>query len=156
MPAPGQHQHRQCLRLFGREVEVRHDRAFDGRPRILEVRDVPGERGSLPREPAEVVLLGRLVADLREIGADRAAVAVDHVARATSLLAHEALGEVDRARAFRLAVVAVALIAVHLHERVLVGGERVTLAERAAEERLLPVRDLAVRGPVSTAHPCPP
>ena len=45
----------------------------------------------------------------------------------------------------RLAVVAVAGVAVHLHQRALVVDERVRLAERAAEQRLLPVRDLAVR-----------
>ena len=90
---PRQHQHRERLRLLGREVEVRHHRVGDERARILEVRHVPGERRRLARQAAVVVLLGRLVADEGEVGADRAAAPVDRrgrrgsPSRCTSLLA---------------------------------------------------------------------
>ena len=89
--APRQHEHGQRLRVLGGEVEVRHHRVLDEGPRVLEVRHVPGERGLLAGEPAVLVLLGRLVADVGEVGADRAAAAVDHVAGAAALLLDQLL-----------------------------------------------------------------
>ena len=70
-----------------------------------------------PERRPKSYLLGRLVADEREVGADRAAAAVDHVAGAAALVPARALGEVDGLGALGLAVVAVADVAVHLHER---------------------------------------
>jgi hypothetical protein len=68
------------------------------------------------------------------------------VAGAAAFLVYQALGQVDGVRSRRLAVVAVAAVAVHLQQCVLVARQRIALAERAAEQRLLPVRDFAVRG----------
>src|SRR5262249_36574414 len=106
----------------------------------------PGERRLLAGEPPVLVLLGSLVADVREIGADRAPAAVDHVAGPAALVLDELLAEVHEARALRLAVVAMADVAPHLHQRALVAGDGVGLAQRRAEQRLLPVLDRAVRG----------
>ncbi len=114
------------------------------RARVLEVRDVPRERRLLPRETAVFVLLGRLLADVRQIGSDRAAASVHDVARAAALLRDQFLAEVDGVGALRLAVETVADVAVHLHRRVLVVHEGIGFSERLPQERLLPVLDRAV------------
>ena len=84
--------------------------------------------------------------DVGEVGADRAAPAVDHVAGAAALLLDQLLRVVDEVGALRLPVVAVAHVAAHLHERGLVLDDRVGLAHGLAEHGLLPEVDGAVGG----------
>ena len=126
-------------------MEIRHDRLGDQCPRLLQVSHVPGEGGLLSREPAVFVLLGRLVADVGEIGADRAATAIDHVAGVASLFIDQFLAQIDEISTSRLAVVAMADVAVHLHERRFVVDERIRFAQFAAKQWALPILDRTVR-----------
>ena len=84
--------------------------------------------------------------DEGQVGADRAAPAVDDVAGAAALVLDQLLRVVDEVGALRLAVVAVADVAAHLHERRLVVDDRVGLAHALAEQRA-PPRTGRARGP---------
>src|SRR5262249_38047012 len=107
-------------------------------------RDVPRECRLLAGYAAEVVLLRRLVADECQVRPDRAATAIDRVAGAAAFVSNELLREIDEVRSRCLPVVAMADVAVHLHQRAFVVDERIRLPERRAQHRFFPVLDWTV------------